>query len=552
MYILGMHKCKWHSDYKAKERQQMVTAQNTKSRTKQDVFVKASHRYNNVLEYLEETVNVFPDRTAFADAREALSFIQLYNAARSTGSCLCREGAYDEPVIVFMEKIPHAVAAFLGVVYSGCFYVPVDEEMTANRIQLILNDTGARFILYDEYTKDMLSELDFTGTLISYESALSISADEEKLAKARRRSQDTDAVYIMYTSGSSGVPKGVVGHHRGIIDYIESLSMVLGFDENTVFGNQAPLYMDACMKEIWPTLKFGALTYLIPKKYFMQPVKLIEYLNEKKINTICWVASAMAMVSMLGTFEEAVPEHLSLVTFVGEVLPVKQFNLWKKALPNAVFYNLYGPTEATGVSCYHRADRFYSDDECIPIGRPFPNTRILLIGEDGKEVPSGQTGEIYIRGTCVAHGYYNKPEKTNEAFVQNPLHDRYPDRVYKTGDLGRLDEDGNLVFVSRRDYQVKHMGHRIELGEIEANAGSLEGIKECCCVFIKESGKLLLYYSGNMEKKEAAEKLKKRLPGYMVPNAFFCLEKLPHLLNGKLDRKGMEEMYKNKNKKRSL
>ena len=169
--------------------------------------------------------------------------------------------------------------------------------------------------------------------------------DKEKLDKVRRTALDTDPLYVLFTSGSTGMPKGVVGHHRGVIDYIDQLSAVLDFDEESVFGNQAPLYFDACMKDIYPTLKFGATTWLIPHELFLFPVRLVEYLNVHKINTICWVVSALTMISAFGTFKEVVPEYLRTVAFGSEVFPIRQFNLWKRTLPQVRFTNLYGPTE---------------------------------------------------------------------------------------------------------------------------------------------------------------------------------------------------------------
>ena len=328
-----------------------------------------------------------------------------------------------------------------------------------------------------------------------------------------------------------------------MIDYIDNLSDVLHLDENSVFGNQTPLYLDACMKEVYPTLKYGATTYLIPKHYFMFPIKLVEYLNENHINTVCWVVSALTMISAFGTFDEIVPKYLRTVAFGSEVFPIKQFNLWKKTLPDTEFYNLYGPTEATGMSCYYHADRMFEEHEVIPIGRPFHNTQIMLLDEDGNLVKAGEKGEICIHGTCLTHGYYANPEKTKEVFVQNPLNPYYPDLIYKTGDLGYLNDNGELVFASRKDYQIKHMGHRIELGEIEADVNLLDGVRSCCCVFVKEVNKIVLFYMGDIEKRQLTISLKERLPRHMIPNAIINLDKLPLTPNGKMDRIKMTDMY---------
>ncbi len=497
----------------------------------------------NVLEYIEETVKRVPEKIAFADDREQLTFKQFYDGARAIGSFLAKQGVYKEPVLIYMEKSPSALQAFFGVIYGGCFYVPLDAEMPATRVNLIIQNTKARVLICDEDSKEKVNDLNFKGQVVLASEIREGAIDEDCLSYIRASSIDTDPIYVLFTSGSTGIPKGVVGHHRGVIDYIEQLSSVLEFNENTIFGNQAPLYFDACMKEVYPTMKYGATTYLIPKQLFSFPVKLVEYMNEHKINTVCWVVSALTLISSIGTFEEVIPEHLHTVAFGSEVFPIKQFNLWKDTLPNAKFVNLYGPTEATGMSCYYRANRKFEEGEFIPVGKPFQNTEIILLKEDNTRAKQGEQGEIYIRGTCVTHGYYGNPEKTAESFVQNPLHSNYPEIVYKTGDMAYFDENGDLVFCSRKDYQIKHMGHRIELGEIDANVALVEGIYEACCIYVKSDEKIVLFYTGTIEKGNLLKELKKKLPRYMIPNAIYSLEQLPLTANGKKNRLEMEKIY---------
>ena len=504
----------------------------------------------NVLEYLEQTAERVPDKISFADDTSALSFGEVSKRSQQIGCHLASYQAAHEPVFVYMKRSPETLTAFFGVIYAGCYYVPIDEEMPRRRIELILENTKAKYLIYDESTCDKVSELDFSGRSFSYEECISFPLDHEKLARIRENSLDEDPIYVLFTSGSTGIPKGVVGHHRGVIDYIESLTEALPFSKDTVFGNQTPLYLDACMKEIYPTLKYGAMTWLIPKEQFAIPVKLVEYLNEHKINTICWVVSALTMISTFGTFDVIKPEYLHTIAFGSEVFPIQQFNRWKETLPHARFYNLYGPTEATGMSCYYYADRLFQESESIPIGKPFKNTRVYLLDQEGKEVPKGENGEICISGTCLTHGYYNNPEKTAEVFTQNPLTPFYPQRIYHTGDIGRWNEDGNLMFISREDHQIKHMGHRIELGEIEADAGRIDGVTTCCCLYIKENNKIVLFYAGDTDKKHLTAALKERLPRYMLPNAIVQTDQLPLTANGKMDRQKMQEIYLEQKKNR--
>ena len=497
----------------------------------------------NVLEYLEQTVTRLPDKTAFANEEMGLSFSQVYNQARAIGSFLHKEGFYKKPVVVFMKKHPKTIVAFLGTIYSGCYYVPLDEEMPRHRIELIFQTLQPGAIICDDTTAPLVKEFDYSGKTYLYDEISATEVDEAALASIRDRQIDTDPIYIVFTSGSTGIPKGVMACHRSVLDYIEHLSEVLKFNEDTVFGNQTPLYFDACLKEIYPTMKYGATTYIVPKQLFMFPIKLVEFLNQFKINTVCWVVSALTMISAFKTFEKVQPEYLHTIAFASEVFPIKQFNLWSAALPKARFINLYGPTEVTGICCYYEVDREFSLDESMPIGRPFKNTEIILLDENNKEPAPGEQGEICVRGTSLTLGYYRNPEKTSEAFVQNPLNDLYPELIYRTGDLGKYNERGELVFLSRKDFQIKHMGHRIELGEIEVIVNMHPQVDIACCIFDNEKKKIVLYYVGNVDVKDMAGYIKEKLPRYMVPNVIKQLPQMPLTPNGKINRNLLKQQY---------
>lgn len=357
---------------------------------------------------------------------------------------------------------------------------------------MIISGLNPKQIICQRKIADRIGEFTDCKNILVYEDLVEEPIDEKALLDIRAKQIDTDPIYIVFTSGSTGVPKGVIACHRSVIDYIETLSEVLEVSDETVFGNQTPLYVDACLKEVYTTMKFGATTYFIPKQLFMMPVKLVEYLNQYKINTVCWVVPALTIISGLGAFSKVVPQYLKVIAFGSEVFPVKQFNLWKQYVPNAKYINLYGPTEATGMSCYYIVNRDFADGEAIPIGRPFRNTQIMLIDNENKLITeSGAEGEIYIRGTAVTLGYYNDFERTSTSFVQNPLNNKYPEIVYKTGDLAKYNEYHELIYISRKDHQIKHMGHRIELGEIEACVNQFDGVNAGCCVYDEEKRKFI-------------------------------------------------------------
>ncbi|MBE6946762.1 MAG: amino acid adenylation domain-containing protein [Ruminococcaceae bacterium] len=501
----------------------------------------------NILEYLEQTVVRCPEKVAFANEEMGLTFREVYQQARSIGTALNKAGYYRQSIVVFMRKHPTTLAAFFGAIYAGCYYVPLDDEMPRHRIELIFKTLGeGGALICDETTRTLANELNYQGKVFSYEELAGGASDDDALAAVRDKQLDIDPIYIVFTSGSTGVPKGVVACHRSVIDYVENLCDVLKFDENSVFGNQTPLYFDAYLKEVIPTLKYGATTVLIPKQLFMFPIKLVEFLNQHNINTLCWVVSALTMISSFRTFETVKPEHLRTIAFASEVFPIKQFKLWRQALPEARFINLYGPTETTGICCYYEVERDFSEEETLPIGRPFKNTEILLLDENNQIPPVGQQGEICVRGTRLTLGYYCNPEKTSEAFVQNPLNHLYPELIYRTGDLGRWNQRGELEFAGRKDYQIKHMGHRIELGEIEVIVNMHPQVRSACCIFDNEKKKIVLYYTGDLAVAELTAYIKEKLPRYMIPNVTKQLETLPLTPNGKIDRNLLKTLYAEK------
>lgn len=503
--------------------------------------------YTNILQYLENSAPKHSQKVAFSDGVDNKTFEALLKQSRSVGSFLISKGHAKKPVLILMNKHPDTMAAFFGVIYAGGYYVAIDAEMPEIRIKLIIESLNPEALIYDEKNAKKADKLPDSINKYLFSDIKDVPENKVELDSIRKAQIDTDPIYIVFTSGSTGIPKGVSACHRSVIDYTETLCEAIGFNEDTVFGNQTPLYFDAPLKEIMPTLKFGATTYFIPKQLFMFPTKLCDYLNEHKINTVCWVVSALTMISSLGALKTNPPQHLKTVCFGSEVFPIPQYKLWREACPNTEFFNLYGPTEATGMSTFWHANRELEEGEVIPIGNPFRNTQILLLDEKGNATAVGEVGEIYIRGTCVTLGYFNNKEKTDEAFVQNPLNKSYPELVYRTGDLAKYNKHGELVFVSRRDSQIKHMGHRIELGEIEAALANCNGVNRACCVYNGEQKKIFAFYVGDIDETSLTKELKTLLPRYMIPGVLEKLESMPLTANGKLDRKLLSEIAKNYN-----
>ena len=297
--------------------------------------------------------------------------------------------------------------------------------------------------------------------------------------------------------------------------------------------------------DFYSTVKCGCTYNIIPKSYFSFPLNLIGFLNEKKINTIYWVPTAISILSNWKAFDVAKPEYLETVLFAGEVMPTKQLNYWIKNLDGVKFANLFGPTETTDICTFYVVDREFADDDSLPIGKACDNCDVFVVKEDGTEAAVGEEGELFVRSTFMADGYYGNPEKTTSAFVQNPLNKKFPERVYRTGDIVKYNDRGELIYISRKDFQIKRMGYRIELGEIEAGANSVPKVKACACIYDKDDDCLVLIYEGGVKDTSVVlDAVKNKVPPYMIPDKVLRIKEMPKNANGKLDRKVLQKVYK--------
>lgn len=496
----------------------------------------------NVTYWLDETAARFPDKTAYADENKEITFSELRAQARAIAGELTERGLFKKPVAIFLEKGVDVLVSFMGAAYSCNFYSPIDVDMPGSRVNKILEVLEPAVVITTGSLREVFSAYDYKGDFLLLEEVLVSDVRDDALEAARRKGIDTDLLYVLFTSGSTGVPKGVTINHRAVIDYIDWVTETFDITEKDSFGNQAPFYFDNSILDIYSTLKTGATTYIIPKTLFAQPVLLLEYLKEKKINTIFWVPSALIVVAKLKAFKNVdLSDTLRRVLFCGEVMPNKQLNVWRRFLPDVQYANLYGPTEITDACTYYIVDREFSDEEPLPIGFPMPNTDILVLNEKNEPVTGEEAGELCVRGTSLSMGYYKNPEKTKEAFVQNPLNHAVPELIYRTGDVVKYNERGEIVYLSRKDFQIKHMGHRIELGEIETAVSSLPEISLNCCLYDEKRQKIVLFIEEELEKAYINEKIAHLVPEYMLPNKVVRVEKMPFNANGKIDRVKLKE-----------
>ena len=390
----------------------------------------------NVLEYLQASVQTNPTKIAFTCEHEAISFKELDARARSLGTYIATNFAKtNRPVAVLVERSVATIVAFMGVLYSGNFYVPIESKMPAARIVGILNQLDPIALLY---TGINIVDIPACCPVVPLCDGLLSTADNDLLHKLQLNVLDIDPAYCMFTSGSTGTPKGIVISHHAVIDFTDWMAEALQFSHKDIMANQVPFYFDPSVKDIYLTLKCSASAHIIPKKLFMFPLHLLQFIIEKNATTLNWSTAAFHMLANSKALDKLVPTSLNKLVIGGETLYAKPLNIWRRALPDACYVNAYGPTEVTVDATFYIIDREYADHEAIPIGYICNNKEVLLLDDELKPVPKGDLGEICVRGSGLAHGYFGDTAKTDAAFIQNPLNPWYKDMIYRTGDIGML------------------------------------------------------------------------------------------------------------------
>lgn len=499
--------------------------------------------YKTIFKYLEDTSKKHPSKLAFVDNKRGLTYKNFVKESKQIATLIMEYNLFNKPIAIFLDKNVSTLTSMMGINYSGNFYTVIDNKMPIDRIDTIFNTLNPCLVITDSKNRDKLNDLKYNVDILVIDE-LNNKVNQKKLDQVYSKIIDTNPMYILFTSGSTGTPKGVVINHRATISYINWFNKAFNIDSNTIFGSQTPFYFSMSVSDIFSTMTSGSTFYIIPKVNFSFPIRLVEYLNEHKINTIYWVPSALSIVANFKTFDKLKPKYLKKVLFAGEVMPMKQLNIWRKALPDALFANLFGPTETVDICSYYVVNRKFKDSETLPIGNYCDNCDLMVVNDDNKEVGVGEEGELFVRGSFLASGYYNNLEKTNEIFVQNPLNNAFPEKVYKTGDIVKYNDRGELIYMTRKDFQIKHMGYRIELGEIESACGSIDEMESCVCIYDKDEDKIVLFYVANLDEMKVLSLVKKKVPSYMWPQEVIKLASMPYNANGKIDRKNLTNMYK--------
>ncbi len=505
---------------------------------------------HNVINYLENCVKKCGDKMLFSDLEHSYTYREFRYMAHMVAGSLLKFDMRRKPILVFAERRIEPLVMMFGALYSGNFYVPIDPELPIQRMENIISTLQAKVLITTKHMQERAEMLSVQNVLYLEEKILEYESEkkveklwDEALYEIAKTVIDTDPAYAIFTSGSTGIPKGVLVSHRSIIDLMTQFKKEFSFKDIDIFGNQAPFDFDVSVKDIYSTIANGASMVVLEKVLFSQPANLVKYLQEKKITVLIWAVSALNIIAAIRALKNCKPDALRLIMFSGEAISNKVLNYFRENLPYVEYVNLYGPTEITCNCTFYKVDRVFQNDEPLPIGKAFDNTEVLLL--DGNELICGNyiPGEICIRGSSLALGYFNDKEKTEVAFCQNPLNSAYNEKIYRSGDIAYRNDYGELVFAARKDSQIKHMGHRIELGEIEVAVNALDYVINAFCAYV--NGQIVLFYMAKEEcRRLLIEDLMKKLPRYMCPNKYIHYGEFPMSSHGKIDRKTIIGEYK--------
>ena len=498
----------------------------------------------NLLNYFDEgALSNFPTSIAVKDENCDITFTDLENYSKNLAFQIINSlGSTGHPIAVFMPKCSEVIISNLAILYSGNFYTNFDFSSPEERIKNLIKSIAPRLIISNQEGINKLKNLDIfdENLILNVDDAISskILHDSNSIANIVAKKIDTDPACIISTSGSTGVPKSVVLSHRNIIDFIDWCTETFVFEQSDVIGSLSPFHFDIYILELYVSLSKGCTMHLIPSNESAFPADLVSFLALNKITFIFWVPTIMVNISNLNILSSINLNSLKKVFFAGEVFPTKHLNYWRNKIPSAQFVNLYGPIEIAVDCTYFIVNRLFEDSEAIPIGKPCNNSDILILKNNDNLAKDGEQGELCVRGSSLALGYFNNQEQTDKVFVQNPLNNSYPEKIYRTGDLVYKNEHGEIMFVGRKDFQIKHMGYRVELMEIELAVLALQEVKNACILYNNALKQIIMVFESDGELSDISirQKLSSKLPKYMLPTKIKKVEIIPRNANGKIDR----------------
>jgi len=516
---------------------------------------------------LTESAQKYPEKEALRFKGDSVSYAQLDCWTNQLAHALISAGVRrGDRVGIYLHKSFASVISVFAIMKAGGVYVPLDPNAPVNRLAYITRNCDVEVLLVSSESLSAVPQFFEAGTPLKT-LILTHSRDAGDIELPKQVNQvsweqvlnedigpapdpgtiETDLAYILYTSGSTGDPKGVMISHRTILTFVNWCVETFHMSADERVTSHAPLHFDLSTFDLYATIKAGGTVVLVPEKLSIFPIQLVRFLQDEAITMTYLVPSILTLMVNYGKLASHDLSKLRAVLFAGEVFPIKYLRQLVEAVPHAGYYNLYGPTE-TNVCTYYKVqpdDLEPERTQPVPIGVACENMEVFAVDEQGNLVNKpGQEGELWARGSCVAQGYWGDSQKTADRFVRNPFQTHFDEVAYRTGDIVVLDEDGiNWHYMGRRDHMIKSRGYRIELGEIEAALYLDRRVKEAAVVAIPDDliGNRLKAFIVPMDGNGLSEvdiqaHCNKHLPRYMVPETFVFRDSLPKTSTGKVNR----------------
>ena len=511
-----------------------------------------------------------PERIAIVSRSERVTYGQLEQASNSLARLLKDAGCQKGDRICFLiPKSPAALVSMLGILKAGCMHVPLDPSSPASRLARIVQACRPRAILAGGQGMALLDEVlprlkDIPKPFVGWMEPDAVAEQEVGTDFSWRdlrsyashpldyRNSIEDPAHILFTSGSTGNPKGVVITHSNVIHFIRWAVRYFQISPTDKISSHPPLHFDLSTFDVFGTFSVGAELHLVPMEFNLLPHKLSEFIRTSELTQWFSVPSLLTYMAKLDVVKTNDFPTLKRLLWCGEVFPTPALMYWMKQLPTVQFTNLYGPTEATIASSYYTVSQYPEDERAaVPIGTACDGEELLVLGDGLKPLPSGEIGDLYIGGVGLSPGYWENQEQTDAVFLRDPRSSDPSARIYKTGDLAKVGKDGLVYFIGRVDSQIKSRGYRIELGEIETALNAMHLTEACAVVAVKTDGfegyviccAYVAPKGSDLAPASLRTELGKTIPPYMLPARWMALDQMPLNVNGKYDRMKLKDLF---------
>lgn len=519
---------------------------------------------------LSKSSATYPDKTAVIDRDRKMSYRELNDVCdRLSSFCISKGVQVGDRIGIYIDKSIESVMAVFGILKTGACYVPLDPMAPVERHKLIIDDCSLKYMVTTSkklrHVKQLVkhcatleyvlvtdierrdNKIEVSDVTLLFKDDIFQAGNTENIGSSLNNEIRPDNIaYILYTSGSTGQPKGVMLSHSAAMAFVEWSGKTFDVRNDDTVSSHAPFHFDLSVFDIYVTVMAGASLCLVPQGLSSFPKSVVEFINKNGITVWYSVPSILIQLILHGDLENQKLPSLRLVLFAGEVFHSKYLAMLMELIPHPDFYNLYGPTE-TNVITYYNVKEPPSDDKTIPIGLLCDGVTSYIVDDSGALVGEGETGELYVSCPTLMHGYWNDQKKTDGVLFKNSF-DESKGMIYKTGDLVHWNEKGELEYHGRCDAMIKSRGYRIELGEVEASLSLHSGLKEAAVTAVPDDeigsrikAVIAPKNAGEITENDIKLFCSKKLPHYMVPDIISIVDSLPRTSTGKIDRKKLKQ-----------